>query len=120
VTRDATSNQLKVKPAVPGEPLHVRLVVSRVMSEDGKVLAQWLLLSNVKEDVSASTLALWYYRRWRIESFFKLLKSEGHELEAWQQESAQAVAKRLLVASMACVTVWAIAADQSTEAKRRS
>jgi hypothetical protein len=28
----------------------------------------------------------------------------------------QAVAKRLLVASMACVTVWAIAADQSIQA----
>jgi hypothetical protein len=61
-------------------------------------------------------LALWYHWRWRIESFFKLLKSEGHELEAWQQESAQAVAKRLLVTSMACVTVWAIAADQSNQA----
>jgi hypothetical protein len=70
----------------------------------------------LKEGVSASTLALWYYWRWRIESFFKLLKSEGHELEAWQQESARAVAKRLLVASVACVTVWAIAADKSTQA----
>ena len=54
--------------------------------------------------------------RWKIESFFKLLKSAGHQLEAWQQESALAIAKRLLVASMACVTVWAIAADQSPEA----
>jgi hypothetical protein len=36
-------------------------------------------------------------------------------LEAWQQESALAIAKRLLVASMACVTVWEIAADNSPE-----
>jgi Transposase DDE domain len=117
ITRDATPSQAKgKKPPVPGKPIKARLVVSRILSEDGKVLAQWLLLSNVKEQVSAATLALWYYWRWRIESFFKLLKSEGHELEAWQQESAQAIAKRLLLASMACVTVWAIAADESEQA----
>jgi hypothetical protein len=117
LTRDAIPSQAKgKKPPVPGKAIKARLVVSRIMSEDGKVLAQWLLLSNVKEQVSAATLALWYYWRWRIESFFKLLKSEGHELEAWQQESAQAIAKRLLVASMACVTVWAIAAEESVQA----
>lgn len=118
LTRDARPSQKKgKKPAVPGEAIKARLVVSRVMSEDGRVLAQWLLMSNVDAAVSAETLALWYYWRWRIESFFKLMKSEGHELEAWQQESAMAIAKRLLVASMACVTVWAIAADESPEAQ---
>src|SRR5664280_579019 len=66
--------------------------------------------------IFTSTLALWYYWRWQIECFFKLLKSAGHHLESWQQESALAIAKRLLVASMACVTVWAIAADNSKEA----
>lgn len=66
--------------------------------------------------MNSATVALWYYWRWKIESFFKLMKSAGHHLESWQQESALAVAKRLLVASMACVTVWAIAADTSPEA----
>jgi hypothetical protein len=118
ITRDATPSQAKgKKPRVPGKAIKARLVVSRIMSEDGaKVLAQWLLLSNLEEEVGAATLALWYYWRWKIETFFKLLKSEGHELEAWQQESAMAIAKRLLVASMACVTVWAIAADESLQA----
>jgi len=90
-------------------------VVSRILSEDGEVLAEWLLMCNIM-DMDASTLALWYYWRWQIECFFKLLKSAGHHLESWQQESAQAIAKRLLVASMACATVWAIAADNSKEA----
>ena len=116
LTRDAKPSQKKCKKSpVPGEPVTARLVVNRVLSDKGEVLAQWLLLSNV-EDVNCATLALWYYWRWRIESFFKLLKSAGHQLEAWQQESALAIAKRLLVACMACVTVWAIAADQSNEA----
>ncbi len=46
------------------------------------------------------------------------MKSAGHQLEAWQQESALAIAKRLLVASMACVTVWAIAADKRKDVAR--
>lgn len=116
LTRPAKPSQKKgKKPSVPGVPVEARLVVSRVLAADGDVLAEWLLLSNVKE-IAAGTAALWYYWRWQIESFFKLMKSAGHHLESWQQESALAIAKRLLVASMACVTVWAIAADKSTEA----
>jgi hypothetical protein len=116
LTRPAKPSQKKSKkPPVPGIPVEARLVVSRVLSEDGDVLAEWLLLTNVK-DADAATIALWYYWRWKIECFFKLVKSAGHHLESWQQESALAIAKRLLVASMACVTVWAIAADKSEAA----
>ncbi|MDP2902684.1 MAG: hypothetical protein Q8N96_06205 [Methylovulum sp.] len=116
LSRPAKPSQKKGKqPAVPGIPVAARLVVSRILAEDGKVLAQWLLLTNVA-DVDAATLALWYYWRWQIECFFKLVKSAGHQLEAWQQESALAIAKRLLVVSQACVTVWEIAADNSPEA----
>ncbi len=115
LTRPAKPSQKKSKkPAVPGTPVAARLVVSRVLSEAGEVLAEWLILTNVAA-VDASTIALWYYWRWQIECFFKLVKSAGHHLESSQQESALAIAKRLLVASMACVTVWAIAADNSTE-----
>jgi hypothetical protein len=68
-----------------------------------------LLWTNLPPAVDASTIALWYYWRWRIESFFKLLKSAGQHIEQWQQETAQAIAKRLLVAAQACVVVWALA-----------
>ena len=115
LSRDAKPSRKKCKkPAVPGVPVAARLVVSRVMSDGGEVLAEWLVVTNVG-GVTASTVALWYYWRWQIECFFKLLKSAGHHLEAWQQESAMAIAKRLLVASMACVTVWEMAADESRE-----
>lgn len=117
LSRAAKPSQKKgKKPQISGEPVHATMVVSRVLSEDGKVLAQWLILTNLKQ-VIASTIALWYYWRWQIESFFKLLKSAGHQLESWQQESALAIAKRLLVVSMACVTVWQIAADNSKAAQ---
>jgi hypothetical protein len=37
--------------------------------------------------------------------------------EAWQQESAHAIAARLLVASMACVTIWRIARSSHPKAE---
>ena len=52
------------------------------------MLARWLLWSNVPARVPASTLALWYYWRWQVESYFKLLKSAGQQVEHWQQEDA--------------------------------
>jgi hypothetical protein len=92
-----------------GEPLTLRLVVAEVRDARGKLLACWFLLTNLPAAVADATVALWYYWRWRIESYFKLVKSAGHQLEHWQQETAAAVARRLLVASMACVLVWQIA-----------
>lgn len=115
LTRPATPSCKKSpRLELPDEPIQARLIVSRILSEDNEVLAEWFLLSNLDE-VDAATLALWYYWRWRIETFFKLMKSAGHQVESWQQESALAIAKRLLVASMACVTVWAIAASKDQE-----
>ncbi|MDO9169661.1 MAG: hypothetical protein Q7U18_11340 [Methylobacter sp.] len=57
------------------------------------------------------------YLQWGIECFFKLLKKAGHDLESWQQETGLAIAKRLLVISMACVVVWEIAAAKGEEAE---
>ena len=80
-----------------------------------KLLAEWLLLTNVT-DIEGSEIALWYYWRWQIECFFKLLKKAGHDLESWQQETGLAILKRLLVVSMACVLVWEIAASKGKKA----
>jgi len=117
--REAYENRVvdgqKRKRRVRGAPLALRLVVSRVYSPGGALLAEWLLLTNVPAAVDAATVALWYYWRWRIESYFKLLKSAGQEVEHWQQESAHAIALRLLVAAMACVLVWQVARDGSPE-----
>lgn len=101
---------------VLGPALRLRLVVVHVRDATGKLLAEWLLLTNVW-DVSALQIALWYYWRWRIESFHKLLKSAGLEVEEWLQETAAAITKRLLVGCMACVTVWALQRQTTPEAK---
>ncbi len=101
-----------------GEPLEVRLVAARVVDAEGYILAEWTLLTNVSEEAAdASQVALWYYWRWRIESFFKLLKRHGLQVEHWQQESGKAIARRLLVAAMACVVVWNLQRQETPEAE---
>ena len=101
---------------IAGRPLPLRLVISRVCDANGDLLATWLLLTNVSpDDADGATIASWYYWRWRIESFFKLLKSDGQEIEHWQQTTGAAIFRRLLVVAMACVTVWHIERDQSED-----
>lgn len=102
---------------IPGPALTLRLIVSEVRDQDGKVLARWMLLSNAPREVSAATLALWYYWRWEIESYHKLLKGAGLQVESWLQENAAALSKRLTVAAMAAVVVWRLARDTRPEAQ---
>lgn len=115
--RPAKKNVRGKKFQKPGRALTLRFIVAEIRDENGKVLAHWLLLSNVAGHwATAAELARCYYWRWRIESFFKLLKSHGQQLESWQQESGPAIFRRLLVAAMACVVVWQLQADSSPAA----
>ena len=98
---------------VAGVPLPVRLVVSWVLSDEGEILAEWFLFTNAGVAFAAATVACWYAWRWRVETYHKLLKSSGMNAEGWQQESGEAVAKRLVVASLACLTVWHLQEDRS-------
>jgi hypothetical protein len=102
---------------IRGRPLPLRLIMAEARDKAGKVLACWFLLSNLPAGVTDQTAALWYHWRCRIESYYKLLKSAGQQLEHWQQETALAVARRLLVAGMACVLVWKIARSDLPEAE---
>ena len=104
-----------LKQKIAGKSLSARLIVSKIVDKEGKVLSWWYLLTNV-QDRDMADIALWYYWRWGIESFFKLLKSAGMHLENWQQESVEAIARRILVACMACVFVWQIAESKGPEA----
>ncbi len=94
------------RQTIAGEAITLRLIVSQVREATGQVVAEWLLYTNVAGQVTAPSIARWYYWRWKIECYFKLLKSAGQNIEGWQQERPQALLKRLVVASMACVVVW--------------
>jgi hypothetical protein len=108
----------KKHKVISGPALSLRLVVAPVRAHNGKVLACWMLLSNLPSSVSAATIALWYYWRWRIESYHKLLKSAGQQIESWRQETAAALARRLLVTAMSAVLVWQIARDATAQAQQ--
>jgi hypothetical protein len=120
LTRPAQRNRKKTKDRrrIYGPPLELRLVISEVRDADGNVLAVWYLLTNLRSKADSATIALWYYWRWSIESYFKLLKSAGMNLESWQQQTVAAIARRLLVASMACVTVWRLSRSTHPRAER--
>lgn len=120
LTRPAQRNRpgTNDRRRIPGPPVELRLVISEVRTAKGEVLATWYLLSNVPAGADTATIALWYYWRWSIETYFKLLKSAGMNLEGWQQETAAAIARRLLVASMACVTVWQLARSTHPQAEK--
>lgn len=107
----------KKQREIPGPPLSLRLIVVQVRDATGHTLATWHLLTNAPPTLlSAEQLARCYYWRWNIESYFKLLKSHGQQLEHWLQETGPAIFRRMLVATMACVTVWHLQADTSPAA----
>ena len=123
VRRDATKMTInkdgkRKYTKIEGKAVKVRFIVERLVDEENNVVAEWLLLSNILDTkVSAQTLATWYYYRWKIESYFKLLKSSGFNLEEWQQKEPIALFKRLLVVSLSCLFVWKLANDSSRNAK---
>jgi Transposase DDE domain len=107
--RPARRKEGDKKVEIPGPPLPLRLVVTEVRNDEGRVLARWLLLSNVPTDLAdAATIARWYYFRWRIESLHKLLKSSGWQLEKWLQRDGEKIMIKLLLALGAVTSVWAL------------
>jgi hypothetical protein len=104
---------------VPGPPLPLRLVATRVVSAVGVVLAEWLLLTNVPAGrADAATAGTWYAWRWRIETYHTLLKSAGVNAEEWGQETGERFLRRVCVASMACLTAWQLQREEGPQAAR--
>jgi hypothetical protein len=101
---------------VPGEPLPLRLVITWVLGSDGEVLAEWFLFTNAGAQFACAVVGQWYAWRWGVESYFKLLKSAGMNAEGWEQHSGEAVAKRLVIASTACLSVWCLQREPGEEA----
>jgi hypothetical protein len=108
----------KKKYRVPGPALTVRFVVAQVRDEQDQVMAEWLLLTNVPAEADANLIAAWYYWRWRIETFHKLIKAAGLQMEHWLQEKASRIAKRLVVACMACVVAWQLESQTTPAAEQ--
>lgn len=118
-TGEKTAGGHKKKIQVPGPPITLRLIVTRVIDEHGPTLAEWCLLTNIDAATAdAATVGRWYAWRWRIETFHKLLKSAGMNAEEWQQETGAAFLRRLCVVVMSCLTVWHLQREDGEAAKR--
>jgi Transposase DDE domain len=107
--RPGKRNVGRKKIEIPGPPLPLRLVVTEIRDSKGRVLARWLLLSNVPAALGdAATIARWYYFRWRIETYHKLLKGAGWQLESWLQQTGDRLLIKLMLALTACASIWAL------------
>jgi hypothetical protein len=119
VTGEKTQSGHKKKVLVPGPPIELRLIVTRVVDLRGRVLAQWCLFTNIDAaTASAAEIGRWYASRWQIETFHKLLKSAGLNAEQWQQETGAAFLRRLCVAVMSCLTVWHLQREDNEAAQQ--
>ena len=58
ITRHAHVRKNQKRTTVAGKPVEARLVVSRVMSDAGTILAQWVLITNV-QGVDANKMQKW-------------------------------------------------------------
>jgi hypothetical protein len=122
ITRDYSkiitdSDGKKKLTKTPGVPVKARFIVSRVVDRNNKVLATWMLVTNV-DKVDAKSIATWYYYRWNTKSYFKLLKTTGFNLEKWQQERPSALFKRLIVVAYATILVFKLANSNDENAKK--
>jgi len=116
-TKQVTTEEGKKKTIfTEGKNIKARFVVERLVDENNNIVAEWMLLTNVPKEVKATTIGTWYYHRWKIESYFKLLKSAGFNLESWQQETPMALFRRLLVVSYATLFVWKIERSEEKNA----
>lgn len=104
----------KNQAAQKAEPVAVKLVCAKVVC-NGQSIEPWYLLTNA--DITAEEATQFYSYRWQIESHFKLLKSSGHHIEDWQQESGEAFFKRLLIVAQSCLNVWHLMRDDSPETR---
>ena len=62
-----------------------------------------------------ATIARWHYFRWRVETYHKLLKSAGWQLESWQQREGQGLLVKLMLALGACASIWALERRRDAE-----
>lgn len=71
-------------------------MISRVLAGTWKIVADWSLRVNVTDDAFAVRISAdWYDFRPRTEAFHDRIKVIGQQLKSSQQESKEAVAKRL-------------------------
>jgi hypothetical protein len=91
-------------------PKTVELTLVEVVELDPPADAEplhWYLLTTheVRDTASAWRIVDWYKRRWTIEQFFRLLKTQGLQLEDSRVETAERLLKLTAIAARAAVII---------------
>jgi hypothetical protein len=87
---------------IKGAPLDVRVIVAELRATE-KTTHRWVLLTMLQEP--ALDIVRAYVWRWRVERYFYLTKI-GLRLEQWRQETAERIARRLALSSLAAMVVY--------------
>ena len=89
----------------PPEPIDVNMVVIRETAPPpGVTPLRWVLFTDLPVDTreALAWVARLYELRWKIESYYRLLKS-GHHIEKLRYKNARRTARALVVASIAAM-----------------
>jgi Transposase DDE domain len=93
-------------PAAPPQ-LTLRLVEVKELDASVPEPIHWRLLTTheVATVVAAVQIVEWYRQRWHIEQLFRIMKSQGLDIESSQVEDAAALFKLAAVATIAALTI---------------
>jgi hypothetical protein len=91
-------------------PLSVRVAFVEVSEENppaGVEAVHWLLLTTHKVETAADAWKIvgWYKQRWIIEQFFRVLKSQGLQIEDSQLQSSERLEKLVAIAAKAAAII---------------
>ena len=98
-----------------GRPIDVRVVVTELRGIGHKGRHEWILLTNVDDEIESVVDA--YLARWRVERFFYLTKV-GLRLEQWRQASGEATARRLALTMLAAMAMYQLLANRDDPSVR--
>lgn len=96
----------KHKKGADSEPMSFVEVKSLPEQEQGKRI-HWILWTNreVKDEQHAKEIIKIYTKRWKIEVFFKLIKSDGYRIENSQLEKGKSIRKLTLLIMEAALKI---------------
>lgn len=102
--RDAKRNKKYLKTPAAAD---VNMVVIRETNPAaGFTALRWVLFTSLPVDSEweQNRVGHYYELRWKIETYFRLLKS-GYHIEAYRQDSAEKIAKLMIVLSLAAMVI---------------
>lgn len=103
-------------------PISLSYVEIKEIEQTGVKLedpVHWILWTNRKLETTdqAKEIVLIYAKRWGIEVFFKLLKSDGYNIEKNQLETGRAIRRLTLIIMEATIRVLQLKAARAGETK---